>query len=239
MTEIIDKPDLEERLATSPRDKLLIAAALAPKAVGRRLIMLHGEWDGCAKPRRPLEHDIAILAKSLLVTRKPFYVISPERMEAHMQQMKPAWCRNEAQRLARLWYMNERLRVIGRLQSVVAVRAGLTKAATAKGMQNAEAKVNAVLEWWLDPVCPTCGGRKYTTMPGTSRLSNRLCAQPKDGGCGGTGERLLPHGADGRTIEALMGDFIYRARQQINSLDKGFTAVQWNKDKFKLRSPES
>lgn len=237
MTETIDRPDLEERLATAPRDKLLIAAALAPKAVGRRLIMLHGEWDGCAKPRRPLEHDIAILAKSLLVTRKPLYVIDPARMEAHQQQMKPAWCRTEAQRLAHLWYTNERLRVIASLKSLPAARDGLEEATKMKSIENARSKVLSVLAWWLDPVCPVCSGRKYTTMPGTNRLSNRLCGTSGDG-CGGTGERILPHGADGRVIENTLVDYLHRARQQISSLDRGFTAVRWNKEKFKLRSPE-
>lgn len=236
MTETIDRPDTEERLTTTPRDKLLIAAALAPKAVGRRLIMLHGEWDGCAKPRRPLEHDIAILAKSLLVTRKPAYVINAERMEAHLQQMKPAWCRAEASRLAHLWYTTERLRVIASLKSLSTACEGLEEAAKLKGIENAKAKVLSVLAWWLDPVCPVCSGRRYTTIPGTNRLSNRLC--PAHGGCGGLGERQLPHGADGRTLEAMIGDFIYRARQQINALEKGFTAVQWNKDKGKVLSPK-
>ncbi|MFM9926912.1 hypothetical protein VLK31_28275 [Variovorax sp. H27-G14] len=236
MTETIDRPDTEERLASTPRDKLLIAAALAPKAVGRRLIMLHGEWDGCAKPRRPVEHDIAALAKSLLVTRKPSYVISPERMERHLTLMTMAGCRAEAQREAQGWYTNERLRVVGCLQSLPAARKGLAEAAAAKGMENAEAKALSVLAWWLDSVCPVCNGRRYTTIPGTNRLSNRLC--PAHVGCGGLGERQLPHGADGRILEAMIGDFIYRARQQINALEKGFTAVQWNKDKGKVLSPK-
>lgn len=212
----MDKPDLEERLATNPRDQLLIAAALAPKAVGRRLIMLHGEWDGCAKPRRPLPHDIYAIRKTLQ-GRAPL-VLSHKHLDA--------WPEREARRMANAWYTNERMRVIGRLKSVAAVRRGLTDAAVAKGMENAEAKVLGVLGWWLDPTCPVCSGRKYTTMPGTNRLSNRLCGTT-GGGCGGTGERQLPHGADGRTIEAMVGEFIYRARQQINALDKGFTAVRW------------
>ena len=38
-----------------------------------------------------------------------------------------------------------------------------------------------------------------------------------------------PAGADGRVIEALMIDCIHRSRQQINSLDRGYTQVQWKR----------
>jgi hypothetical protein len=47
-------------------------------------------------------------------------------------------------------------------------------------------------------------------MPGTNRLSDRVCRS-----CRGSGERPLPHGEDGRKIEALMIDFVQRARQNI------------------------
>lgn len=224
---IDEQPCVEERLSSAPGKRLLIAAALAPKIVGRRLIMLHGEWDSCAKPRRPMEREIEALAKSLLVTRKPVYVISPERMERHLNHMKPAWCRVEAIRQAQLWYTNERLRVLGNLKSLQSARDGLAEAAAAKGVENAKGKVLSVLAWWLDHQCPVCSGRRYTTVPGTNRLSSRLCPAPKDGGCGGLGERQLPHGADGRVIESMIMDFIFRARQQINSLDRGFTGVRW------------
>jgi hypothetical protein len=221
------KPDLEERLTTSPSHNLLIAAALAPKTVGRRLIMLHGEWDACAKPRRPLPHDVELLAGSIIEKRRPAYVISPERMDEHLQHMTSAWARAEAERHAQAWYTSERLRIVSCLKSLPAARDGLTEAAWLKGVDNARGKVLSVLAWWLDPVCPVCNGRRYKTMPGTARLSNRIC--PVDSGCGGTGERVLPHGLDGRLIEGLMIEFIYRARQRINSLDKGFSAVQWKR----------
>lgn len=234
MSDIVDrerekKPDLEERLTTTPSHGLLIAAALAPKVVGRRLIMLHGEWDACAKPRRPLPHDVELLAGSIIEKRRPAYAISPERMADHLQRMTSAWARAEALRQAHLWHTNEHLRVLGCLNSLPAARDGLAEAAALKGVENARGKVLSVLAWWLDHQCPVCNGRRYTTMPGTNRLSSRMCPPPQDGGCGGLGERQLPHGADGRVIEALIHDFIHRARQQINSLDKGFTAVQWKR----------
>ncbi|MDQ0040837.1 hypothetical protein [Variovorax boronicumulans] len=237
MSETLDKPEVEERLSSNPRDKLLIAAALAPKAVGRRLIMLHGEWDGCAKPLRPQEHHVEALYRAMPRLRPSAFCINQAAMDAHYVQ-EPKKRKEAAKAEAERWYTSERLRVISCLKSLPGARDGLEEAAKLKGIENTRAKVLSVLAWWLDPVCPICSGRKYTTASGTNRLSNRVCPQPEKGGCGGSGERHLPHGKDGRVIEALMIDYIHRARQQINSLERGYTAVQWNKDKFKVRSPE-
>lgn len=235
MTETIDKPELEERLATTPRDKLLIAAALAPKAVGRRLIMLHGEWDSCAKPVKMQEHHVEALYRATPRLRPRAFCINQTEMDAHYAQ-EPKMRKDAARAEAERWYTNERLRVVSCLRSLPAARDGLEEAARLKGVENARGKVLSVLAWWLDPVCPVCSGRKYTTMRGTNRLSNRFCGTTGHG-CGGSGERTVPHGADGRLIERLLINCIHRARQQIGALDRGFTAVQWNKEKFKLRKP--
>ena len=86
--------------------------------------------------------------------------------------------------------------------------------ATLAGMDGAASKVRAVLVWWLDHQCPRCNGTKYEVVPGTNRQSSRTC-RPSPQGCGGSGERQLPHGRDGRLIEAHMIDCLHRARQKI------------------------
>ena len=216
-----DKPTIDESLARAANSSnmrlvaerrgdpdLLIAAAKAPKVVGRHLIALHGEWDGCAKPRRPLQHDIERLAKDLPNPKEgdPPLVDAKARME-------------RARTLASSWYETEKVRALMRLKSLDRVREGLGDAATLKGVENAHAKVLAVLAWWLDHTCPTCNGTKREMMPGTNRLSDRACRT-----CRGSGERPLPHGEDGRKIEALMIDFVQRARQNIAGLHWGHQA---------------
>ncbi len=58
----------------------------------------------------------------------------------------------------------------------------------------------------------TFTGTKRELMPGQKRLSDRACR-----GCGGTGERPLPYGGDGRVIERAIDDCIGKARQHISA----------------------
>ncbi len=61
--------------------------------------------------------------------------------------------------------------------------------------------VAAVLEWWLNPACPVCDGRKERTAQGTGRLSGRLCKP-----CRGTGERDAPHGWKGQRLASYLAE---------------------------------
>ena len=196
---------------------MLIAAAKTPRVVGRHLIALHGEWDGCSKPRRMLEHDINEIRKTLPAKRAPL-VLAPKNLEA--------WSGNELKRrqkqaneIAQGWYEQERMRAFARLKSLDRVKKGLLEIFTDKKIEidAAEAKVLGVLAWWLDCTCPKCSGTGQLAVPGNGRQASRACPAHERGGCGGSGHRALPHGPDGRLIEATINECLSRARQHIGA----------------------
>ncbi|MGJ7490218.1 hypothetical protein [Variovorax sp. ZT4R33] len=186
----------------------LIAAGKTPRVVGRHLIALHGEWDGCAKPRRILDHDIAAIAKAMPLER-PRLVLAHAYLDG-WPKMEPKLREGNARAIARRWHEAECLNAYSRLKSLHRVRDGLVDVLNGR-VKDPVPKVMALLAWWLDHICPTCNGTRRELMPGQKRLSDRACRS-----CGGTGERVLPYGADGRVIERAIDDCIGKARQQID-----------------------
>lgn len=196
---------------------MLIAAAKTPRVVGRHLIALHGEWDGCAKPRRMMEHDITALRKTLPAGAPPL-VLAPKHLDT--------WADNELKRrqrqaevIANGWYEQERMTSVARLKSLERVKVGLLDVLGAK-IENPEPKVLGVLAWWLDAVCPKCGGTGQLAVAGNGRQASRPCPSRHRGGCDATGQRPLPHGHDGRIIESAILECISRARQHIGAYRK-------------------
>jgi len=227
LTSSTDTPTVDERLASAANTSnlrveawrpgagdVLIAAGLAKKTVdyviGRQLIALHSEWDRAERPRVPSAKDIERMAAKL-----------PQKVEVETdgpngKTLKSVPRLVAARTEAMKWFDLERMRLLGRLKTLPAAQAGLAEWASRAGIKDAEAKVRAVLLWWLDHHCPRCNGTKYEVVAGTNRQSNRTCKSAPVG-CGGTGERPLPHGKDGRLIEAHMIKCIHDARQKIRA----------------------
>lgn len=217
-----EKPTVDERLARSGNSSdltvkagqyndadVLIAAGWTPSVLGRRLLALHSEWDGAARPRMLTAAEIERIAAQL-----PAQVMVDvvNREGARMKKLVPRLV--AAKQQADQWLDLERARLYGRLKSFPIARDVLSEWCALKGVENPRAKVESILAWWLDHICPRCSGTKYQVVPGTNRQSNRTCRLAPDG-CGGSGEKALPHGGDGRLIEAYMVECISRARQQI------------------------
>jgi hypothetical protein len=80
--------------------------------------------------------------------------------------------------------------------------------------QRAQAKIGAVIRYWLSQTCPKCDGLKFQVLPGTARLSTKMCPPPTQGGCGGTGFAQVPHGQEGRKLANHMDQCAHRYRQQ-------------------------
>ncbi len=76
----------------------------------------------------------------------------------------------------------------------------------------AQAKIGAVIRYWLSQICPRCDGRKFQVLPGTARLSTKMCPPPTQGGCGGTGFVHVPHGQEGRKLANHMDQCVHRYR---------------------------
>lgn len=193
---------------------MLIAAAKTPRVIGRHLIALHGEWDGCSKPRRMLEHDVAEIRKTLPAQRPPL-VLAPKQLDSWAEsELKRR--QRQAQDIASAWYEQERMRAFARLKSLAAVKKGMIEIIGSR-MENSELKVMAVLAWWLDNTCARCSGTGQLAVAGNGRQASRPCPPRERGGCDASGQRTLPHGMDGRVIEAAINECLSRARQHISA----------------------
>jgi hypothetical protein len=178
---------------------VIIAAGISPHRLGAALMRLRTEWDSSAKPKPAMEEQIKALALSLQVTRRPPYVINPERMEDHVNHMSRAWCLDEARRQAAEWHSGELAKLLHRLKTLPMVRDALIHWATDQGIEGAPHVVAAVLLWWLNSICPVCKGVKKRVVQGTGRTGSKDCTE-----CKGLGEIKVPHGFLGRKVLSFM-----------------------------------
>lgn len=189
---------------------LMIAAGWSDSRVGIALLRLHSEWDRAEKPRKPTPEAIKALAASLLVTRRPAFVISPERMDEHLNRMRLAWCQEEARRQAQDWYMREMAKLVNKLKSLPAVRQGLTAYVPKWGIAEASLKVPAVIAYWLDQTCHHCNGLKFAKVANAPALSTKACRA-----CNGSGIAPVPHGQEGRRVANYMDECLQKGRDSI------------------------
>ena len=89
----------------------------------------------------------------------------------------------------------------------------------------AKVKIGPVIRYWLDQTCPRCNGRRFQVLPGTSRLSNKTCPPPTQGGCGGSGVAPVPMGQDGRKLANHMDECAHRYRQRMSARKKAFQSI--------------
>lgn len=106
---------------------------------------------------------------------------------------------SEFSRPARNGGKTDAILLLTRLKSLPAAVAAMGSVASCWGMEDGFRKALAVVVWWLDHVCQKCSGRKMQMIPGTPSLSARSCPT-----CKGSGEALLPHGAEGRRLATYM-----------------------------------
>lgn len=218
-----DRPGVEEAyvsagntsnlkvVAARPGDAdVLIAAGWTESRVGMALLRLRSEWDRAEKPRKPTAAAVKALAESLLVTRRPAYVISPERMDAHLSMMRLSACHAVARTQAHGWYMREMAKLVNKLKSLPDVRRQILAHVALWCMEDAEAKVPDVIAHWLDQTCHQCHGLLFLPAVDAPVLSTKLCRA-----CGGTGVAHAPHEQDGRRVVNYMDDCVSRARSAL------------------------
>ena len=176
---------------------LIIAAGWSESRVGMALLRLHSEWDKAEKPRKPSPDRISLLASTLKRDAFPLVI---NRSEAQRRTEKCEQRRTaEARRLAGEWYMHEMAKLVNKLKSLPEVRRALTAYVPKWGIQEAGAKVPAVIAYWLDQTCHQCDGLKFLKMPDAPSLSTKVCRA-----CGGSGIAAVPHGQEGRRVANYM-----------------------------------
>jgi hypothetical protein len=80
----------------------------------------------------------------------------------------------------------------------------------AEDMARATEKAAAVVRYWLDQTCRSCGGLKWQLVAGAPSLSNKPCRA-----CGGSGIAPVPHQQDGRRLANWMDSCVEDARGSV------------------------
>lgn len=170
----------------------MIASGMNRSRFGSLLLRFVTEWDRAEKPRKPTPQVIDALARAYPVVQgKPTV---RERLEM---------ARSEAFG----WYANELELLAGKLKTLPQVSTQLGIYAAMSGMEHFEAKVPAVIGWWVHQQCALCLGVKEREVPNTGRLSGIACQA-----CRGTGKTQVPHGSEGRMLANYMDYCVVRAR---------------------------
>lgn len=102
--------------------------------------------------------------------------------------------------------------LMGQLKTLPDVRRELALQLEAWGHDKPADGALAIIAWWLHRVCGKCEGRGYDTVPGTARLSAKVCR-----GCGATGEAKVPQGEMGKRAANYLDECLSRARQSMRS----------------------
>jgi hypothetical protein len=198
MIEEQTKPDIAEQYSSAvgtsnlrvdgqrrtPAD-MVIAAGMNEHRLGMSLRRLATEWDAVGKPPKASPENLEAMAAKYPREENGMVIY-------HGKEVTPAMA---AHREAAAWHAHEMGLLFQRLKTLPEVRAALVHWATEKGMEGPEHVVGAVLQWWLSPLCPVCHGVKKKIIAGTGRTSSKDCYE-----CKGSGEKKVPHGADGRRV---------------------------------------
>lgn len=172
---------------------ILMAASWSASRLGGALLRLHSEWDSVQHPKMPTVEQIAKLAKSL----------------DNGQESKSHYF-NLAREMSHKWHSHEMGLMLGRLKSFPQVRQVIAEQADRWGMGKPLDISADVIRWWLYRCCPVCGGTKFQHIPGTGRLSSKICKS-----CRGTGESAIPKGEAGRKVASWLDECTNIARSQI------------------------
>ena len=207
-TSAVNTSNLKVEADRSNVADVLVAAGWSRSKLGAALQRLHSEWDGSEKPPKPTALAISQLEASLPLPVIPAEVTGRERAAQQAANVRER--AKLAQATATKWHVHDLGLLFQKLKTLPEARERLTFWARAYGMDDAAAKVAAVLSFWLDHTCRTCHGAKWELIPGTNRHSSRACKA-----CKGRGEMALPHGLEGRRIESEITEAV---RASANSM---------------------
>lgn len=175
---------------------VLIASGWTPGVMGSALMRLRSEWDGSARPIRPTQAQILVIAASL-----------PRQITVNGQSVT----RNDKEllRLAReeaqTWYQGELRLLRIKLKSVTRVQELLTTWAIDKA-KNPDKFACKVVSYWLDSICHACHGRGHMVIDGSPVLGDECPI------CKGSGRQTPPAGELGREALSMMDECVMTAR---------------------------
>lgn len=200
------------------------SAGMSPYRMGTALMRLVSEWHSGAVPKGEWQQIPAIreLAKAFALERvnsmirrqeaegERLKVSEKQRMRAEEKvrstDMDMARSRyQDLQARAADWTQHENMLRFQGLKTLGTVRAGMLHWVQRKGWEDAEGIVAQVLQRFLSPKCPKCGGCGLIVIDGTGgRSAGKRC---KAQGCRDSavaGELVVPHGGRGRALLQYM-----------------------------------
>ena len=177
----------------------VIAAGMNQSRFGALLLRLVTEWDRAEKPKRPTPAFVEALART--------YRYASVRE-----------CLDAARIEAFGWYARELEVLAAKMKTLPQARRELALHAQKLGIPGGDAVAPAILGWWLMQQCPVCLGVKEQAIPGTGRLSGKLCRT-----CQGSGVSQVPHGAEGRKLANHLDYCVARARIDIKNRLRKFS----------------
>lgn len=169
----------------------IIAAGWSKHLLGNALTRLRGEYDAAARPRMAIAAQFWYAAKHDL----------ENEMKGSGQGPTSKQINQLAHERAHAFNLHETGMFLQRLKSLHEVRVRLSTMAVMRGVEAADDKVIRVVRWWLDDICPACGGTENKVVPGSNRHGSEKCDV-----CDGTGKKKKPCGKDGLTILSIIED---------------------------------
>lgn len=217
-----DKPGIEEQYLTTvgssnlrvgndsnirtPGD-MIAAAGMNKHRTGLAIQRMRTEWDQASKPIPMAPAQIEQLAAKLEkeVGGEHAGLVRCEEDGAVTYRLPLAVAADQAE----AWHQQEMLELLRGLKTLPSVRDSLVHWL---GLDDGVHIVAAVLLWWLDPKCVTCGGVGVRVVQGSGgRTSGKPCGQCK-GRSMVAGERKLPHGGMGRRVLSRINDCLRNAK---------------------------
>lgn len=185
---------------------VLIAAGWTPGVMGNALMRLRSEWDGCARPARPTQAQILVIAASL-----PREIVVKGETIKRSDKDLIRLAREEAQ----TWYRAELQLLRVKLKSIRKCQELVTDWAQEKA-KNPEKFACKVVSYWLDNICHACHGRGHLVIEGAPVLGEECPV------CRGSGRQETPAGQLGREALAVMDECVMTARNAMKKrLRKG------------------
>lgn len=207
--------------STKPAD-LIGAAGMSPYRMGTALMRLVSEWQSGAVPRQGEVPDAKVLAQQAAVARVDSGIQAAEeeyggmrigakadrRAAAVPMKHEAEFAHAEHRRLLAQstdWNLAEAKLRFQRLKTLPTVRAALLHWVQQKDWENGEQLVAGVLQYFLSPKCPTCGGSGVREFAGNNRRGAgkpcTACRARKDAGqIKVMGEMPIPGHGRGRAL---------------------------------------
>lgn len=199
-TNLVVSPD-----RAGPADSLM-AAAWSQSRLGSALLRLHSEADATSEPRRLPETTMEVLARE--IARERVKVERRDNPKAKEKVTEADW--DEARRQAGEWYLNEHALRLQRLKTLPEVREQVALYAFASSIPEPLGAAANAIHWWLNNQCHVCHGQRWQLIPGTPKLSTRVCDA-----CNGSGVRPMPDGVQTKLLLTYINDCVNRARAGI------------------------